>query len=184
MTLDTSSSGLQHLLAEIGSGRTLPVETWNPPHCGDSEMCIARDGSWFHQGTRIDRPEMVRLFASVLRREPDGGFVLVTPFEKLSIAVEDAAFIAIALETEGTGRTRRIGFRLNTGDAVIAGPHNPVRVAATEKGSRPYVLVRAGLEALIARSAYYDLAALAIQEAADPPGLWSDGAFFALGDVE
>src|SRR3546814_9240693 len=99
-----------------------------PSHCGDSEMRIASDGIWFHQGAPIRRPEMVRLFSSILRREPNGGYVLVTPVEKLDIEVEDAPFVAIAVETEGSGTNRRVGFRLNTGEAVIADADHALRI--------------------------------------------------------
>jgi len=112
-----------------------------------------------------------------LRREPDGGFVLVTPVEKLDIAVEDAPFVAVELKNEGEGRGRRLAFRLNTGDAVIAGPGHRLRF---ELGPQPYVEVRAGLDALVARPVYYELAELALAEGAEPPGLWSGGVFFAL----
>ncbi len=156
-----------------------PVARWNPAHCGDSRMRIARDGTWFHEGAPIRRPAMVRLFASLLRREPEGGFVLVTPIEKLDIAVEDAPFVAVELRSEGEGRSRRLAFRLNTDEPLVAGPGHPLRV----RGGQPYVVVRDGLEALIARPVYYELAELALAEGAQPPGLWSDGAFFALEEA-
>src|SRR3546814_20566541 len=102
-------------------------------------MRIASDGIWFHQGAPIRRPEMVRLFSSILRREPNGGYVLVTPVEKLDIEVEDAPFVAIAVETEGSGTNRRVGFRLNTGEAVIADEDHALRLADGDVGPRPYV---------------------------------------------
>ena len=175
------NQGLAALLRQIGDTRLPPVDKWNPPHCGDSEMRIAADGTWFHQGTAIRRPEMVRLFSRILRREADGGYVLVTPVEKLDIRVEDAPFVAVAVESEGQGRDRRLGFRLNTGDAVIAGPDNALRIDDGEAGPRPYVHVRAGLDALVARAPYYELVAWALDEEGDPPGLWSGGVFFPLG---
>src|SRR3546814_1423062 len=98
------NQGLAPLLRQIGDTRLPPVDKWNPPHCGDSEMRIAADGTWFHQGTPIRRPEMVRLFSRIVRREADGGYVLVTPVEKLDILVEDAPFVAVAVESEGEGR--------------------------------------------------------------------------------
>src|SRR3546814_17830248 len=101
------NQGLAPLLRQIGDTRLPPVDKWNPPHCGDSEMRIAADGTWFHQGTPIRRPEMVRLFSRIVRREADGGYVLVTPVEKLDILVEDAPFVAVAVESEGEGRDRR-----------------------------------------------------------------------------
>src|SRR5437868_7501952 len=110
--------------------RLPPVEKWHPTHCGDSEMRIARDGTWFHQGSPIGRQAMVRLFSTILRREPDGGFVLVTPAEKLDILVEDAPFVAVELRTEGEGQARSLAFRLNTGDLVMAGPEHRLRFEA------------------------------------------------------
>jgi len=140
-------------------------------------MRIARDGTWYHEGSPIGRPEMVRLFSTILRREPDGGFVLVTPVEKLDIEVEDAPFVAVELRSEGEGAARRLAFRLNTGDLVIAGPEHPLHF---EAGPHPYLTVRAGLDALVARPVYYELAELALAEGSEPAGLWSDSAFFPL----
>ena len=168
-------------IAQLAEAKKLPpVERWNPDHCGDSGMRIARDGTWFHEGSPIGRTAMVRLFSTILRREPDGRFVLVTPVEKLDIAVEDAPFVAVELKSEGEGETRRLAFRLNTGDLVVAGPDHPLRFEAGRDGPHPYVEARAGLDALVARPVYYELAELALTEGAEPPGLWSDGAFFAL----
>jgi hypothetical protein len=168
-------------IARLAEEKKLPpVERWNPSHCGDSEMRIARDGTWYHQGSPIGRQAMVRLFSTILRREPDGSFVLVTPVEKLTIEVEDAPFVAVELKTEGEGEARSLAFRLNTGDLVVAGPNNRLRFEAGEEGPHPYVTVRAGLEALIARPVYYELANLALAEGAEPAGLWSGGAFFPL----
>jgi len=164
-------------IARAAAGRRRPpVEQWNPPHCGDSAMRIARDGTWFHEGTPIRRPAMVRLFASLLRREEDGRYVLVTPVEKLDIEIEDAPFVAVEARSEGAGQDRRIAFRLNTDEPVIAGPDHRLHLIT----GRPYLTVRAGLEAAIARPVYYELAELALEENADPPGLWSDGLFFPL----
>jgi uncharacterized protein len=145
-------------------------------------MRIAADGTWFHEGRPIPRPALVKLFSTILRREPDGRHVLVTPVEKLDIEVEDAPFVAVESTSEGSGRDRRIGFRLNTDDYVIAGPANPLRVDIDNDGTpRPYLEVRSGLEALIARPVFYELVDLALSEGDDPVGLWSDGAFFAFG---
>jgi hypothetical protein len=164
-------------LERYAAGRRLPpVERWDPPHCGDSEMRIARDGAWFHQGSPIRRPELVRLFSTILRREADGGYVLVTPAEKLAIAVEDAPFVAVEMKREGDGRAARLAFRLNTGDVVVAGPGHPLRLT----DERPYLHVRGGLDALVARPVYYELAELALAGGDAPPGVWSDGAFFAM----
>ena len=168
-------------LAEIAQAaaerRLPPVEQWNPSHCGDSRMRIARDGTWYHEGAPIRRPAMVRLFASLLRREADGRHVLVTPVEKLDIEVEDAPFVAVEAKSEGSGNGRRIAFRLNTDEPVVAGPEHALRLIE----GRPYLAVRAGLEAAVARPVYYELAEIALEEGADPPGLWSDGVFFPLG---
>ena len=168
-------------IARMASERKLPpVDEWQPRHCGDSFMRIARDGTWYHEGRPIRRPEMVRLFSTILRREPDGRFVLVTPAEKLDIAVEDAPFVAVEVKSEGEGRDRHLAFRLNSGDVVIAGPGHTLRF---EPG-RPCLEVRRGLEALIARPVYYELAEMALAEDSRPLGLWSGGAFFALEPVE
>jgi hypothetical protein len=163
-------------IARLAEERKLPpVHLWNPAHCGDSAMRIARDGTWYHEGSPIGRPEMVRLFSTILRREEGGRFVLVTPAEKLDIAVEDAPFVAVELKSEGEGRARSLAFRLNTGDLVVAGPEHRLRF---DEGPHPYVEVRSGLDALVARPVYYELAELALAEGAEPPGLWSGGAFF------
>ena len=164
-------------LEQLAADRRLPpVERWDPPHCGHSRMRIARDGTWFHEGRPIRRPAMVRLFASILRREPDGSYVLVTPVEKLAIDIEDAPFVAVEVKSEGEGRGRSLAFRLNTDEAVIAGPEHPLRL---EQG-RPYLTVRRGLDALVARPVFYELAELALAEG----GVWSGGAFFPLGGEE
>lgn len=166
-------------IARLAAERRLPpVDSWAPSRRGDSDMRIARDGTWFHEGSPIRRAPMVRLFSSILRREPDGGFVLVTPHEKLSIEVEDAPFVAVELKTEGHGSDRRLAFRLNTDELVVANADHPLRFAAREDGPYPYLGVRGGLDALVARPVYYELADLAIEEDGSPLGLWSDGAFF------
>ncbi|HZG47801.1 MAG TPA: DUF1285 domain-containing protein [Allosphingosinicella sp.] len=171
-------------IAQLAAERKLPpVEAWNPDHCGDSGMRIAADGTWFHEGSPIGRPAMVRLFSTILRREPDGRHVLVTPVEKLDIEVEDAPFVAVELKSEGEGSERSLAFRLNIGDVVIAGPDHPLRVDERADGPHPYLRVRGGLDARIARPVYYELAELALAEGADPPGLWSGGSFFALGQT-
>lgn len=178
---DFAAMSMEAIAAHIAAQKLPPVERWNPAHCGDSEMRIARDGSWFHQGSPIGRQPLVRQFARILRREPDGSFVLVTPGERLSIAVEDAPFIAVEMKSEGSGPARRIAFRLNTEELVIAGPANGLRFDREAEAPPPYLHVRGGLEARIARPVYYELAALALAEANMPAGLWSDGAFLAFG---
>ena len=143
-------------------------------------MWIARDGSWFHEGRPIKRPAMVRLFASILRREPDGGYVLVTPVEKLDIAVEDAPFVAVEMKSEGEGGDRRLAFRLNTGELIVAGPAHPLRLDARYDGPHLYLEVRSSLEARLARPVYYELAEMALAEGAEPAGVWSSGVFFPM----
>lgn len=179
--IEAHGASLADLAAAIEArGGPAPVDRWNPDHCGDSEMRIARDGTWFHQGSPIARPAMVRLFSTVLRREPDGSHVLVTPVEKLSIEVEGTAFRATQMTMAGTGEQRRIGLTLDSGDALIVGADHPLTVLETSDGPSPRVAVRFGLEAELARPLYYELADIALAEGHDPPGVWSDGSFFAL----
>jgi hypothetical protein len=167
-------------IARLAEEKKLPpVDKWNPTHCGDSEMRIARDGTWYHQGSPIGRQAMVRLFSTILRREPDGRFVLVTPVEKLDIEVEDAPFVAVELKADGQGEAAALAFRLNTGDLVVAGPDHPLRFAAGADGPHPYLRVRGGLDALVARPVYYELAEIALA-GGNPPGLWSGGLFFPM----
>ncbi len=177
---DLATLSLAEIARAVAEKRLPPVESWNPSHCGDSEMRIAADGTWFHQGSPIGRKAMVQLFSTILRREADGSYVLVTPAEKLDIIVEDAPFIAVEVKIEGARENRRLAFRLNTDELVVAGPAHPVRFADTSDGPRPYVMVRGGMEALIVRPVYYELTAIALDEGAEPPGVWSDGAFFAM----
>ena len=157
-----------------------PVDRWHPGHCGHSAMRIARDGTWFYRDSPIDRPAMVRLFASVLRREADGSHMLVTPVEKLMIEVEATAFRATQMTMAGEGEKRRIGLTLDSGDALIVGPDHPLTVVETAAGPSPRVAVRFGLEAELVRPLYYELADIALAEGRVPPGIWSDGAFFPL----
>lgn len=177
-SLRLAGQSLAAIATAIEERGAAPVDRWNPDHCGDSEMTILRDGTWLHQGSPITRPAMVRLFSTVLRREADGSHVLVTPVEKLSIAVERTAFRAIAMTMEGEGKSRTIAFELDSGDAVIAGPDHPIRMVEEEDGPSPRVLVRHGLEAEIARPLYYELADIALAE--DASGVWSNGVFHAL----
>ena len=179
--LELQGVSLTELQKLIDERRLPPVDQWNPSTCGHSEMRIARDGTWYHQGSPIGRPAMVRLFSTVLRREPDGRHVLVTPVEKLEIDVDSTAFRATELQMEGEGPTRRIAIKLDSGDALIVGPDHPLRVVETEQGPSPRVAVRHGLEAELSRPIYYELAEIAVAEGASPPGVWSDGRFFALG---
>jgi hypothetical protein len=178
--IELQGVSLAELQELIDERRLPPVDQWNPERHGHSGMRIARDGTWYHEGVPIRRPAMVRLFSSVLRREPDGRHVLVTPAEKLDIDVESTAFRAIDLRVEGEGRDRRIAFALDSGDAVILGPDHPLRIVDTATGPSPRLLVRHGLEAELTRSVYYDLAELALAGGNEQPGVWSDDAFFPL----
>lgn len=179
--IEALGQSIAELTAAISSRGSLPpVDRWNPPHCGHSEMRIARNGTWYHQGLPIERPAMVRLFATVLRREPDGSHVLVTPVEKLAIDVESTAFRATQMTMSGEGPERRIGLSLDSGDALVIGAANPLTVVETDEGPSPRVEVRFGLEAELSRSLYYELAEIALAEKHDPPGVWSDGVFFPL----
>jgi uncharacterized protein len=176
-----SLAELQKLNAER---RLPPVDRWNPRRCGDSGIRIARDGTWFHEETPIRRPAMIRLFATVLRREPDGRHVLVTPLEKLDIEVEGTAFRAVEMRSEGQGRERRIALRLDSGDAVILDADHPLRIIETGHGPSPRLLVRHGLEAELTRSLYYELVEIALAEGGDSPGIWSSGTFFPLDGAQ
>ena len=182
--LQLQGVSLAELQSLIDDRRLPPVEGWDPERCGHSGMRIARDGTWYHEGAPIRRPEMVRLFSTVLRREPDGLHVLVTPAEKLEIDVESTPFRAIEMRSDGEGRERRIAFKLDSGDALILGPEHPLHLVQTENGPSPRLLVRHGLEAELTRSVYYELAEIALAEWNDPPGIWSDGTFFPLEPVE
>lgn len=165
-----------------------PVHLWNPPFCGELDMRIARDGTWFYLGTPIGRPALVRLFSSILRREGDR-FFLVTPVEKVGIVVDDAPFVAVDFTAEGEGRAQRLTFETHVGEFVTAGPEHPVRVTHDPDTGEPapYVMVRRGLEALIDRKSFYRLAEIGCEHEVDGVaqfGLWSDGAFFPLIPAE
>jgi len=179
--IEAFGQSLAELTAAIAErGGPPPVDRWNPTRCGHSGMRIARDGTWYHEGRPIDRPAMVRLFATVLRREPDGSHVLVTPVEKLTIDVESTAFRATQMAMSGEGEGRRIGVTLDSGDGVIIGPEHPLFVVDSDHGPSPRIAVRFGLEAELARPLYYELAEVALAEGQNPPGVWSDGKFFEL----
>jgi hypothetical protein len=170
---------LAELQKLIDDRRLPPVDRWHPERCGHSGMRIARDGTWYHKGEAIRRPAMVRLFSTILRREPDGRHVLVTPVEKLDIEVESTAFRAIDMHVEGEGQGQNIAFALDSGDAVILGHDHPLRIVGTAQGPSPRIVVRHGLEAELTRSVYYELADLALA-GAEPHGVWSNGVFFPL----
>lgn len=180
--IELNGLGLDELAKLIADRKLPPVAKWDPPFCGHSGMRIARDGTWFHNGEPIRRPAMVRLFSTILRREPDGNHTLVTPVEKLEIDVELTAFRAIEMETDGTGRDRRIAFKLDSGDAMIVGAGH--RLLPADGDEPPRVQVRHGLEAALSRPIYYQLAEIALSEGHRPPGVWSDGEFFRLDSSE
>ncbi len=164
----------------------VPVERWQPPYCGDIGLKIRADGVWLYRQSPIRRESLVALFASVLRKDEDGRTYLVTPAEKVDVAVEDAPFLAVDMAARGVGREQVLNFRTNVGDIVACGPEHPLRFALQEPcgGLKPYVLVRGRLEALLTRALVYDLAELAVedetQDGRKGPGIWSGGAFFAL----
>ncbi|MEP1588129.1 MAG: DUF1285 domain-containing protein [Tateyamaria sp.] len=171
------------LVASITAAKTRglpPVHLWNPPFCGDLDMRIARDGTWFYQGTPIGRPGLIKLFSSVLKRE-DGKYFLVTPVEKVGITVDDAPFVAQDFEVSGTGMGQVLTFTTHVGDTAVAGPDHPIRVerdAETGEPS-PYVLIRADLEALIDRKSFYRLVDLGVHHD-DWFGVWSGDTFFGI----
>ena len=174
--------------AELLAARKLPpVEQWHPERTGDSFMEIRTDGSWYHEGGRINRPAMVRLFSTILRRESDGSHVLVTPAEKLSIVVEDTAFRAVEMKAEGEGEARKLVFRLDTDDLVMAGADHPLSFGNDADTPDPRLHVRGlignGLEARIDRALYYEIVEMALAESADTPAIWSNGARFPLVDA-
>ena len=180
-------SGLDGVVAAArqAPGRGLPpVHLWNPAHCGEIDIVIKKSGLWFHEGSPIGREALVRLFSTVLRKDPDG-FHLVTPAEKMKITVEDAPFIAVRVDRVGDA----LKFLTNVGDEVEAGPDNPIRVDTDPQtgAPRPYLHVRRGLEALIARPVFYELVEMA-EERPSPEGprleVASNGAWFAVGPPE
>ncbi|GIX12044.1 MAG: hypothetical protein KatS3mg118_0003 [Paracoccaceae bacterium] len=158
-----------------------PVHLWNPPFCGDLDIRIARDGTWFYLGTPIGRMALVRLFASILRRDEDGRYYLVTPVEKVGIRVDDAPFVAVDFRVEDPGPDQRLVFTTNVGDEVAAGPDHPIRVERDPATGEPapYVHVRGRLEALIDRKSFYRLVDLGVVEDGWF-GLRSGGAFFPV----
>lgn len=183
MTADPPKAGLEGVAAAVkGAGeRGLPpVHLWNPAHCGEIDIRIRKDGVWFHEGTPIGREALVRLFSTVLRLDPDG-YHLVTPVEKMKITVEDAPFIAVRVDREGEA----LRFTTNVGDVVEAGPDNIIRVETDPVSGepRPYLHVRRGLEALIARPVFYELAEMATpRQTAEGEvfGISSNGAWFPI----
>ncbi|MGQ7957383.1 DUF1285 domain-containing protein [Pseudomonas sp. SP16.1] len=176
------------LLAQIpkGEGKGLPpVHLWNPDFCGDIDMRIARDGTWYYLGTPIGRKPMVRLFSTIIRRDGDDYF-LITPVEKVGIRVDDAPFVAVTLQVIGEGEAQSLRFTTNVEDEVTAGAEHPIRVEIDPATGEPapYVLVRRNLEALIHRNVFYQLVELAVEREIDGRpwlGVWSGGQFFPIG---
>jgi uncharacterized protein len=180
------SSGLDAMLKAAAGDKLPPVDSWNPPYCGDIGMAIKADGTWFYQGSPIGRKPMVRLFSRILRRDTDGRYFLVTPVEKVDVAVADAPFLAVEMAVAGQGADQRLTFRTNVDDVVIVSAANPLRfvLEPSSGGLKPYLRVRGRLDALVTRAVYYDLIELAVssdEHGADAnPGLWSAGAWFPL----
>jgi uncharacterized protein len=180
MSVRPDAEGLAASARAASKGGLPPVHLWNPPFCGDLDMRIARDGTWFYLGTPIGRKELVRLFSTILRKDGEDYF-LVTPVEKVGITVEDAPFVAVDFEVEGEGAARRIVFVTNVGDRAAAGPDHPLRVVRDPETGEPapYVMVRAGLEALIDRKSFYRLVELGTHEDGWF-GIRSGGTFFPI----
>lgn len=152
--------------------------------CGDIGLKIGRDGTWYYQGSPIERKGLVKLFASVLRREEDGRYFLVTPVEKVPIDVESLPFVAVEMTREGSGEAQTLTFRTNVDDVVTADAAHPLGFRpGTLGGFIPYVLVRGNLAARLSRSVYYELAALAVERSAEA-GVWSGGMFFPFPGPE
>lgn len=175
------ADGLAALIARAApDGRRPPVERWNPPFCGDIDMAIDGEGRWSYLGTPIGREPLVRLFASVLKREGDR-YMLVTPVEKVGIRVADVPFLAVEMHRDGDGHARRITFRTNVGDVVEAGPEHRIRFElAADGGLRPYVHVRSGLDARLTRALLHEIADLVEEGPGVGPGLHAGGVFHPL----
>ena len=171
-------------------GRKLPpVESWNPPDCGEIDMRITRDGNWHYMGTPIGRAALVRLFSTVLRRDADGFHYLVTPVEKIRIRVDDAPFVAVRLEVRGTGAERELDFTTNVGDRVPLGSDHPLRVEHDDLSGEPspYLRVRGRLDALISRALFFELVELGEERSTVDGidfGVWSRGHFYSLGPLD
>ncbi|KIU36941.1 hypothetical protein SR39_03275 [Methylobacterium radiotolerans] len=184
---DPTLSRLSAALGELPKRGLPPVERWDPPYCGAIDIRIAADGTWFHNGSPIRRDKLVRLFASILRREPDGRTVLVTPVESVGITVDDAAFVAVEMAVDGSGAERRVSFRTNVDDLVSVDAEHALRFEAALDGAlKPYIHVRRGLWALVTRALTYDLVDLAEERVVDGKpwlGLWAGGAFHTIAPV-
>ncbi|HUO54551.1 MAG TPA: DUF1285 domain-containing protein [Rhodoblastus sp.] len=174
-------------LGALGESRgPAPVHLWNPPYCGEIDMRIARDGTWFYNGTPIGRPALVKLFSSVLRKDPER-FVLVTPVERVGIVVEDAPFLGVELLRDGEGETQSLRLRTNVDDWVEISARHPLKFLPGDSGGlKPYVLVRGELWALVKRALFYDLVAWGeprMVEGEEMFGVSSQGAFFAMAPM-
>ena len=183
----SDSGKANDLLAQLpNTGKSLPpVHLWNPDFCGDIDMRIARDGTWFYLGTPIGRKPMVRLFSTIIRRDGDDYF-LITPVEKVGITVEDAPFVAVLLEVTGEGEAQVLRFTSNVDDVIEAGPEHRLQVTVDPQTQEPapYLHVRSNLEALIHRNVFYQLVDLAVVREIDGQrwlGVWSAGEFFPIG---
>ncbi len=177
--------GLAAMIDAAAGLADAPVERWNPPYCGDIGLAILADGTWTYRGSPIERMAMVKLFARVLRRDEDGRHYLVTPVEKVDVAVADAPFLAVEMDVRGEGPAREILFRTNVDDVVAAGPVHPLRfeVAPVNGGLKPYVRVRGRLDALVARALVMDLVALCAFDDAGRLAARSGGISFPMPDV-
>ncbi len=182
--------GLKEAATALGGAPGLPpVDLWNPPFCGDIGMRIAADGTWYYMNSPIGRKPLVRLFSTVLRRDEDRKYYLVTPVEKCGVEVEDAPFLGVAMTIEGEGREQRLRFRTNVEDEVTVDKDHPLRFE-TETGTeglKPYVLVRGRLEALVNRPIFYDLVAAGTIEKVDGEdwfGVWSSGQFWPMARAD
>ncbi|MBB3017834.1 hypothetical protein FHR70_000874 [Microvirga lupini] len=183
----TPGSALARLTEALGSDSKRkgppPVERWNPAYCGEIDMRIAADGTWHYMGSPINRPALVKLFSTVLRKDPER-YVLVTPVERVGITVEDAPFLAVEMAVEGEGEGRQIAFRTNVDDLVQVGPDHPVRFERDAHGGvKPYVKVRGDLWALVTRSLALDLVAMSEEKTIDGAatfGLAAGGTFFPI----
>ncbi len=163
-----------------------PVDRWNPEFCGEMDMVIRRDGSWWHDGARITRQPLVKLFASILRKDEDGETYLVTPAEKIQIKVEAAHFIAIRVDIEGEGENQRVFFTTNMDEIIEAGPDRAIRVEIdpVTQEPTPFVTVRGRLEALMARPVFYELVENGVNRETDEGeelGIYASGTYFRLG---
>lgn len=172
------------LLAQITDKKLPPVHRWHPENCGDIDIRIARDGTWYHEGSAIRRQRMVELFATVLRKDTDGEYYLVTPVEKMRIQVEDVPFLAIDVESAGEGENQILVFTTNMGERVVVDSDHALRVEIDDDTQEPspYVHIRDQLEARINRSTFYRLVELG-EERQGRLGVWSSGVFFILGSL-